>query len=202
MDPQPISQQASSDPSPPTRDAIAIWGRPLAVATAVAFVISTAFPVVAGLSRDTASFPNWWGVLDVGIAFVLAFLAIGLSALAQGHVDKQAEDATYRAYRVLIHGILALLVVFFLFGDRISWVYCLTGLAWRTWLLLYLLPAWIVGIGATAVSRSGAPTSRRAWIGPPPAVTRRQRPHPSASKGVLGEGQVHDEQPEVGSGTE
>lgn len=50
---------------------------------------------------------------------------------------------SYRAYRILIHGIFAMLVAFFLFGSRVVWSNCLTGLAWRAWLLLYALPAWV-----------------------------------------------------------
>ena len=65
-------------------------------------------------------------------------------------MNKPAEDASYRAYRVLIHGILAMLVVFFLFGDRIVWSNCLTGFAWRAWLLCYGLPAWLTVLGASA----------------------------------------------------
>jgi len=118
----------------------------MAVAAAVVFFISSAFPVVAGLSKNTEAFPKWWGVLDVGIAFVVAFLAIVILALAQSNVDKQVEDASYRAYRILIHGIFAMLIVFFLFGDRIIWINCLTGFAWRAWLLLYCLPAWLAAL--------------------------------------------------------
>jgi hypothetical protein len=124
----------------------AVWVRRFAAATAVMFVVSSAFPVVAGLSRDTSTFPKWWGVLDVAVAFVLAFMAIGIFALTQGNVGKDAEDASYRAYRILIHGIFAMNVVFFLFGDRIVWINCLTGFAWRAWLLLYTLPAWFAAV--------------------------------------------------------
>jgi hypothetical protein len=125
---------------------------------AVLFLISSAFPVVAAFVRDTQSWPKWWGVLDVSIAFVLAILAFAVMTLAHGKVNKQAEEASFRAYRLLIHGIFAILVVFFLFGDRIVWTNCLTGLAWRTWLLLYSLPAWftLLGIGATE-SNSSSP---------------------------------------------
>ena len=105
--------------------------------------MSTGFPLVASLTRDTASFPRWWGALDVGVAFVLAILAIAVLALAGNHVDPKAEKATYFAYRTLIHGILVMLVAFFLLGDRIVWIKCLTGFAWRAWLLLYCLPAWL-----------------------------------------------------------
>ena len=57
-------------------DTRARWGRSLAVFVAVVFAVSSMFPVSAGLSRDTASFPKWWGILDVGIAFFLAALAM------------------------------------------------------------------------------------------------------------------------------
>jgi hypothetical protein len=40
----------------------------------------------------------------------------------QGKVDKQAVDASYRAYRILNHGILVMLVVFFVFSHRIVWI--------------------------------------------------------------------------------
>ena len=119
------------------------WGRPFAVAAAIVFLISSVFPVAAGLSKNTASFPAWWGTLDVGIAFILAIMAFVILVLARGRVTKPVEDATYRAYRVLIHGIFALFVVFLLFGEQIRWSNGLPGIAWRAWLLLYLLPEWL-----------------------------------------------------------
>jgi hypothetical protein len=99
-------------------------------------------------------------MLNVGIAFILALLAIVVLALAQGQVSRQAEDASYRAYRVLLHGIFAMLVVFFLFGDRIVWVNCLTGFAWRAWLLSYGLPAWLTALRFPRVS-AGDPVGRQ-----------------------------------------
>src|SRR5262249_23567035 len=108
----------------------------------------------AGFVKDTEAWPKWWGALDVLIAFVLAALALAVMALAHGKVDEQVEDASYRAYRGLIHGIFALLVVFFLFGDRVVWSNCLTGLAWRFWLLLYGMPAWLTVFGPPPVSAS------------------------------------------------
>ena len=126
------------------------WGRPLAVVAAVLFFISSAFPVVAGLSKNTASFPKLWGILDVGLAFVLVILAFAIMALTGSKVTKQAEETSYRAYRILIHGILVMIVVFFLFGDRITWINCLTGFAWRAWLLLYTLPAWYSALSVSA----------------------------------------------------
>lgn len=120
---------------------------------AVVFLISSAFPVVAAFVKDRESWPKWWGVLDVSIAFVLAILALAVMTHAHGKVTKQGEEASFRAYRLLNHGIFALMVVFFLFGDWIVWANCLPGFAWRTWLLLYSLPAWftLLGTGATAM---------------------------------------------------
>jgi ABC-type uncharacterized transport system fused permease/ATPase subunit len=119
------------------------WARPCAIAAAIVFVISLGFPVTVSLAKNTASFPQWWGTLDVSLAFVLAILALVILALGQGRVTKDIEDASYRAYRLLIHGIFALMVVFLVFGDQIAWINGLPGLAWRAWLLLYVLPAWL-----------------------------------------------------------
>jgi hypothetical protein len=129
-------------------------GRPLAITAAVVFVISSVFPAVAGFVKDTEGWPKWWGVLDVSIAFVLAILAFAVLALGQNNVTKQAEDASYRAYRVLIHAIIAMLAGFALFGDQIVWSNCVTGFAWRFWLLLYGLPAWFSAFEATASNKS------------------------------------------------
>ncbi len=131
-------------------DPPAHWGRPLAILTAIVFLISSVFPIAAGFVTDRDSWPKWWGVLDVVFAFTLALLVLAVLGFTQGKVNKPAEDAGYRAYRVLIHGILAMLVVFFLFGDHIVWSNCLTGFAWRAWLLFYVLPAWFTALGVIA----------------------------------------------------
>jgi hypothetical protein len=128
------------------------WGRPLAVATAILFGVSCVFPTAAGLAKNTALFPSWWGPLDVGIAMLLGLLTLVLLALARGQVDRRAEEAAYRAYRVLIHGVFAALVVFVLCGDRIVWTQCLTGFAWRYWLMLYCLPEWFTALGSPQVA--------------------------------------------------
>jgi hypothetical protein len=109
-----------------------------------------AFPTVAAFVRDTNSWPKWWDVLDVTVAFVLALLAIVVPGLAQSKVHKPAEDAGYRAYRALAHGLLAALVVFFLAGDRVVWANYLAGFAGRAWLLAYGLTAWFTALGPVA----------------------------------------------------
>jgi hypothetical protein len=146
MTTEQTNQPSDLNPTSPGTAPRTHWGRRLAIAAAVVFVISSVFPVVAGLSKDTASFPSWWGTLDVGIAFVLGALVIAIHVVAGSNPSKQAEEASYRAYRILIQAIFALLVVFFVSGDRVVWPNCLTGLAWRYWLLLYSLPAWFAAL--------------------------------------------------------
>jgi len=124
-------------------------GRPLAIATAAVLFPPLIFPMAAGLLHNTASFPRWWRPLDVSLAFVLAALVLVSLDIAQGKVSRQAEAVTYRASRILTHGVFAMLVAFFLFGNRIVWSNCLTGPAWRAWLLLYALPAWFTAMMTT-----------------------------------------------------
>jgi VIT1/CCC1 family predicted Fe2+/Mn2+ transporter len=142
-----ISHRVNTNPSALTNEPQAPWGRPLALTAALVFFISSAFPAVAAFVRDREAWPKWWGMLDVGIAFVLVMLAFAVMGFAQGKVNKQAEEASYRVYRILIHGLLAILVLFFLAGDGIVWSNCLTGITWRAWLLLYSLPAWFTLLG-------------------------------------------------------
>ena len=81
--------------------------------------------------------------MDVALAFVLAISAFGIQGLVRGEVDKQAEETTYRFYRIFTHVIIGVGLVVMLAGDRIVWVRCATGFLWRTWLLLYILPWWL-----------------------------------------------------------
>ena len=105
--------------------------------------------MTASLFKDTSIFPKWWGVLDVGLAFVLAILAFVIFGLTGGKVDKQNEETTYRVYRILIHGIFVLILIFFILRDRIAWINGLPGIAWRAWLLLYILPEWFAVVNPT-----------------------------------------------------
>ena len=131
----------------------ALAGRPFALVTAALFAASWVFPIVAGLSKDTASFPRWWGVVDVALAFVLAVLAFTVVGVWDKKVGGKAVDQSYRAYRVLLHGPMALSIVFFALGDRVTWINCLTGFAWRAWLLLYVLPSWFAAFDSPAGQR-------------------------------------------------
>ena len=126
----------------------------MAFTTALLFVLSWIFPIGAGLVKDETSFPKWWGPVDVVVAFVLAISAFGIQALVYREVDKQAEETTYRFYRVFTHGLMAVAIVVMLAGDRIVWVNCATGFLWRTWLLLYILPWWLAAARPLEIRRS------------------------------------------------
>lgn len=126
------------------------WACPLAIATAVVFCISTVFPIAASLMVGRQQVTRFWGVLDVVVAFTLAFMAITIAVITDGRVTERAEKDAYRAYRVLMNGILVSLVIFLLGGGRIVWSVGLVGIGWRTWLLLYTLPAWITALRSRA----------------------------------------------------
>jgi hypothetical protein len=159
MPSEPTSRPANLIPTTLADKPTPPWGRALAIAAAVVFFISSVFPVVAGFVKDREAWPEWWGVLDVSTALVLAILVLAVMALANGRVNKGAEEASYRAYRVLIHGVFGLLVVFFLWGNEIAWGNCLTGFGWRYWLLLYALPAWFTVFGITAAPNGASTVS-------------------------------------------
>lgn len=93
------------------------------------------------------------GIAGVALAFVLGATVFAVTMAAHGRIDKQAEDATYRAYRILSQAIFVMLVVFFLAGERITRIHCITGFGWRAWLLLYALPSWFTAVRALRPSR-------------------------------------------------
>ena len=122
------------------------WIRPMAYGAGILFLVSWVFPVAAGLAKDTSAFPKWWGPIDVMLAFVLAVVAFSIQIQARAKVDRQAEDATYRVYRALTHGLILVGGLVMLAGDRITWANCATGFLWRAGLGLYILPWWLVAM--------------------------------------------------------
>ena len=116
--------------------------------------------VVLGVSYWRGSGKGYVGVsqvvgsVHVALAFVLAIAALGIPALVRGRVNKGVEEAAYRAYRILTHGIMAVGVLVIVAGDRITWPNCATGFLWRTWLGLYILPWWLAALRSCDVARS------------------------------------------------
>ena len=79
------------------------WVRPVAWGTGILFLVSWVFPLSAGLAKDISAFPKWWGPVDVTLAFVIAIAAFGIQTKVR-KVDRQADDASYRAYRIALPG--------------------------------------------------------------------------------------------------
>jgi ABC-type xylose transport system permease subunit len=130
-------------------------GRKVALAGVWIFTLSSAFPIIASVV-PVGRFPKWMGWLDVLLASALIVCAAIVDRRARSHLSQEVRQTTYRAYRVLINVPIALLCGFFMFGDRITWPVLLVGLAWRFWLLCYVLPS-----GIAAWSRPGPNSGMR-----------------------------------------
>lgn len=109
------------------------------------FGTSIAFPLIASLF-GTESLPNWFGLLDVGVALILILLMMGLSSLMQKFVDDRVKLLCYRFYGWLASLPIILLGLFFILPNAIDWNILLPGLAWRVWLLAYSLPALVAAL--------------------------------------------------------
>ena len=107
--------------------------------TTALFVISSAFPVVAGL-WNVPTPPRWLGVADVTVAAMLAVAALLLVTRAPSQPADRELAAGFRAVRAVAGIIPVLLVLFFLAGNRLNWQVLVIGLAWRAWLFVYVAP--------------------------------------------------------------
>ena len=78
-----------------------------------------------------------------GVVFAVGALLGLVLGLRGGPVGEQ-RVARLGLWTWGLHaGFLGLLAVFLLVGDRVAWSILLPGLAWRAWLLVYVLPAWL-----------------------------------------------------------
>ena len=127
--------------------------RRLVILGSILVSVSLIFPVVASLVQQT-SMPSWIGVLDVILAFTVVLMMITIAAISRGRIDTLIEQVSYRVYRRLVNIPLVLIVLFFVIGDLIKWDVLLIGLAWRLWLLLYILPLhWLYGVLSAHLTR-------------------------------------------------
>jgi len=125
----------------------AAWPR-VATAAGKAFIflfaISTAFPILAALRQDPAT--SFLGLLDVAVAALVVLLGFTIEALSRPAVT-DAHRAT--AWWILRSGagfMLLLLIIFFVQPGLFRWEILLVGLAWRAWLLVWVLPAIIAAV--------------------------------------------------------
>jgi hypothetical protein len=120
-----------------------IQPRRLVLVGAWLMILSFAFP---GAASVLPAGPVWVGWLDVVLAFAVTALALFVFAISYRQVDDAARLASFHVYRILANVLIALLAVFFLCGNRIDWTILLTGLAWRLWLVCYVLPAAVTAL--------------------------------------------------------
>ena len=103
------------------------------------FALSTAFPVVASLIPAKAV-SRGLGVADVAIALALLMTGVYVVSTtppASAETDRRAVSW----YRHVGAVPIVLLVIYFTASSLVSWDVLLIGLAWRSWLLMYSLPA-------------------------------------------------------------
>lgn len=114
--------------------------RRLVLVTALLFAVSTMFPIVAAVVQPDPS-PFLAGVVDVALAFLTGACGLTIATRAGERFDDRVVRSAFRMYRTGATALLVLICVYFVVGDRIGWHILLPGLAWRAWLLAWVLPA-------------------------------------------------------------
>jgi hypothetical protein len=114
--------------------------RRLVLLTAALFGVSTMFPIVAAVVQPDPS-PLWAGITDVALAILICVCGFTIATRAAERFDDRVVRSAFRIYRTGATALLVLICVFFVVGDRIGWHILLPGLAWRAWLLAWVLPA-------------------------------------------------------------
>ena len=114
--------------------------RKLVVGAAVLFAVSTMFPIVAAVVQPDPS-PLWAGMADVALAILTCACGFTIATRAGERFDDRVVRSAFRIYRTGATALLLLIAVFLVVGDRIGWRILLPGLAWRAWLLAWVLPA-------------------------------------------------------------
>lgn len=114
--------------------------RPLVLFTTGLFAVSTLFPIVAAIAQPDPT-PLWAGAADVALAFVASVCAFIVAQRAGERFDEGVVRTAFRIYRGGATVLLALISIFLVVGDRIGWHILLPGLAWRAWLMAWVLPA-------------------------------------------------------------
>lgn len=114
--------------------------RQLVGGAAVLFAASTMFPVVAAVAQPDPS-PLWAGMADVALAILTCACGFTIATRAGERFDDRVVRSAFLIYRGGATALLLLIGVFLVVGNRIGWHILLPGLAWRAWLLAWVLPA-------------------------------------------------------------
>ncbi|HEY7591346.1 MAG TPA: hypothetical protein VH723_10155 [Candidatus Limnocylindrales bacterium] len=106
----------------------------------VLFAVSTAFPILASFFQAEA-LPSPLGPLDVAIAVATILLGLAIEAGFRDSATDEDGLLAWRVVRILASVPLVLLAVYLLRPDTFRWDVLLVGLAWRVWLLVWILPS-------------------------------------------------------------
>ena len=110
-----------------------ISNRSLLIATALFYLASLIVLVYASLPSEISR-PAWGGVLDVGIAVLLAIASFTIFGL------NKSKPSFEVGYRASLNIFPLLLLGMWIFRNSLDFNILLPGLAWRTFLFLHILP--------------------------------------------------------------
>jgi fumarate reductase subunit C len=99
---------------------------------------------------------SWQGIVDVVSAFILVILGAVLTVRANALVGRSTHRLAYGVATLLVP---LMLVGMWLNARRLLWDVLLGGLAWRSWLLLYALPA-AIAVWRPQRRRSDSPAAK------------------------------------------
>lgn len=116
--------------------------RTLTFLAAATFAVSIAFPIVASLFT-TEQRPPWLGLLDILFAAAFVIAAIAIDNAYHAKITNPDKLRSFAVIRALASLLLVLMVAYFFLAGRIDWEVLLIGLAWRMWMVVYALPAWM-----------------------------------------------------------
>lgn len=121
----------------PKPNRLAQYAGVLVIMGAVEFCVSVAILLLAS-TNDISKFPAWFGVVDVALAVCLVFTLLAVK-IAVGGVDD--ASAARRSYSIVTCLVPVVLVAVWVFRDAFLLNTLLPGLAWRSYVLLELLPS-------------------------------------------------------------
>lgn len=134
MDAEPVHHPSVSDAAQPSRKLR--WGRVLILLGVGQMIGSTLLLLIAATAVWERP-PRWGQILDVGLAFSVVVTGIAIDRAAKKPISSNVWRQSY-----LIATYLPITVMLGLWlGHRSFDFNFLTGVAWRLWLIVHVLPA-------------------------------------------------------------
>ena len=124
------------------------------------FILSTAFPVAAGVLNRSRPL-RWMGIADVAVAALLFFAAAGVATRGRNAVTDRNRLMAFRVTQLVTGIIPVVIAAYFVVGEFVDWTVLVLGLAWRSWLLFYTLPFLVAALAADGQSSRRAGQAQR-----------------------------------------